>query len=56
MQGVDSVVLCSERSREGDEGMLRRGLVGVCLMGEVEGELGENGGAGNRSKADKALT
>ena len=44
------------KRRRGDEGMLRRGLVGLCLMGEVVVELGGNGGAGNRSKADKALT
>ena len=38
------------------EAMLMMGLVGICLMGEVVVELGENGGGGDWSKADKALT
>ena len=36
--------------------MLLKRLVRICLMGIVGVELGENGGGGNRGKADKALT
>ena len=42
--------------RRGCEAMLTKGLEGTCFTGKVVVEHGENGGGGDWSKADKALT